>query len=397
MKKVILLLAGVIFFNGCALFHFFQPSAQNKILELADLKHLTLLGDPFLNVNSSLEDFSIKVDSLNTPYLVLRSTTDNLILYRYNITSLKWEIVSSNMPGAGGSSPILDISGTIPYVAYKDNSSWGQLFKFDSQISIPEAAMFTYLASSDLFDYAIAPSADQFIAFTTNIYGTNFIHVYDSSSGSWGPNPLVTNIFSANAPSDLTLLPDQDNNLFLLVNSGSGSYVAKFNKASVPQKFYFSTNIQLLSFNIDGQNNIYYFYNFIDIEYDGSVTNQIMRAYFDITPTTSPAILTPFTHEMFTNGMVFPVKQGTAASKNSPYFCYFLAGIMEGDMATLYIYRISPDGNYKKMCNVYSSKFNDTSPMIPKLAVAPDGALYVALLTQDSVTSNTSLSVYRME
>ncbi|NPV00621.1 MAG: hypothetical protein HPY53_04480 [Brevinematales bacterium] len=398
MKKTVLLLAGILFFNGCALFHFFQPSAQNKILELADLKHLTLLGDPFFNTYSTLEDFSLGVDSQNIPYLALRSTNDNIVLYKYNPGSLKWDIISSNFPGTGGSSPVLDFIGDIPYVAYQDNSSWGQLFRFDAQTPTPEVSMFTYIGIDDLFDYTILNSHDQFIAFTTNVYGTNFVRMYDTSTSVWSLNPNFTDIYYTDIPSSFTLLPDQENSVYLLAGLGTGSLLTKFNPSAAPQNFYFTNSIQLLSFNIDGGNNIYYFYNVFDMEVSGTTTNEIIEAYFDIRPTSDPAISTPHTHKMLTNGMVFPGKQYSATSKIFPYYCYFFTAQKIGDMADLNVFRIDPAGNYKKMCTAYSSGFEDTAAMIPQMAIAPDGTLYVALLTVNPAnTNNHILSVYKME
>ncbi len=377
-----LLVLSVLFFNGCAIFHFFQPSAQNKILELSDTKRLVQLGDPLKGINITSKDFSIGVNSQNVPYVVYYTTNNSLQLYYFDKGTQKWYLYNSTAAFSGGYNAILNFIGDIPYVAFKDSSQWGRIYNFAS----PTPSSLTtnaFTVGSYFFSYATLPSGKHYIAYTTNIMGSNTVELFDNSAGPFQKNFSFSGVRSMNTVDNLDIKSDRDNNIFVLAQFYSNSVMCKFDAGNTLTKYPFDNNMMGTSFAIDGGNNIYYFYHHYDIAY-------VFKTYYDIRNTGNPSIDNYFANVFMTNGGVMFGPQTVAASKTTPYYCYCFALQLFSYDTNISIFRVAPDGAFKNIC-IVQSNFSLMSDIIMKMTVAPDGTLYMG-----SINSNAQNGLHLM-
>jgi len=387
VRQSILLGIFAVLLSSCAIFHFFQPAVQNKILDIADTKRLVQLGDPLTGINTAAKDFSVGVNSQNVPYVVYYTTNNSLQLYYYDKGTQKWTLSSTTAAFSGGYNAILNFISDSPYVAFKDSSQWGRIYTFGSPTASPLFAN-AFTVGSYFFSYTTTPSGFHYIAYTTNIMGSNTVELFDNSAGSFQKNFSFSGVRSMNTVDNLDIKSDRDNNIFVLAQFNSNAVMCKFDTGNTLTKYPFDGDMMGISFAIDGGNNLYYFYHHYDMAY-------IFKAYYDVRGTGNPSIDSYYARELLTNGGVMFGQQTVAASKNAPYYCYcFTLQVFPAD-TNISIFRVAPDGAFKNICLVYSN-FSLMNDINLRMTVAPDGTLYMGSI-RSNAQNGLHLIISKME
>jgi len=375
MRKLFFLFTAVMLFGACQLFHFFSPAVQNSIIDLSDSYEFVQVGQTFSNVaGSGVIPYSINVDANNNPYLVFQNNYNTIDLFMYSKSVQSWVLRSTNSAPNMMYDPVLNFSGTTPYIAYRVSGNPSFLYNF----STPHAS---YIA--DFFydypaymDFVITPSGKQIVAGYQNNAGSNWVYIIDIGVSS---NILLF----TNTIDMISLEAAQDGTVFLLINFSAPSILYKLSGSSVVDAYPFEMSTFGISMAIDGANNIYTTYHW------WLNTNSV---YYDIRPLSDPALPVFYTKTFLEAGAVFNGKQGCAATKNAPHYFYTFAGVITPSETNISIMRLSPDENIR---NVQTLTTNISVMMNYKMVCAPDGTLYVALA--QNIMAINQITVWKLK
>ena len=179
-KYLLLIVPFLICLNGCTLFHFFNPAAQNKVDYYASLKGWVQIGQTFTNDVYMGSEFSLAFDSREIPYLFF-TTIDNFdTLYRYNG---EWVVENEFTNTDYKYKAVLRFDHDVPFVAVID--SMYNLGVYDYSSDYPHL-LSTYISPNvNSFDFNISPGGRMGVNFETNNVTDFFINVRLWNGSAW--------------------------------------------------------------------------------------------------------------------------------------------------------------------------------------------------------------------
>ncbi|NPV00622.1 MAG: hypothetical protein HPY53_04485 [Brevinematales bacterium] len=180
MKCYLLVLPLLIFINGCALFHFFNPAVQNEVDYYAGLKGWVQMGQTFTNDIYMGAVFSFAFDSHEIPHLFFTTTSNNDTLFRYNG---EWVVENQLTNADYRYKAVLRFKQDIPFVAVLD--SMYTLGVYDYSSGYPHL-MDTFIAGNvDYFDFSISPGGRMGVNFETNDGTSFYVNVKLWNGSAW--------------------------------------------------------------------------------------------------------------------------------------------------------------------------------------------------------------------
>jgi hypothetical protein len=351
--------------NGCTLFHFFNPAAQNKVDYYASLKGWVQIGQTFTNDVYMGSEFSLAFDSHEIPHLFFTTTSNNDTLFRFNGD---WVVENEFTNYQYNYKTVLRFDGDNPYVAIKDNAYTLTVYDYSSEYP---HALTSYIALNiDTFDFNISPSGKLAVNFATNNGAMYYIQIRTWDGGAWvlpSPFPLqdtasyVSSLYLEFYGERIYSFMCMDTNTLIDFDKGTGFSIS-------------SVNCSPLLAKIAG-NKIFYIYN----------TGE-PNVYFHIEDVTSAGYSTNLSTLLRTNSYALPDCPTLTGTGTSPYKAYC---ILSDITATNYIVaEITEDNQVRFLGNVpVHGNYNFG------LYATPYGALY--LVAANVFPGSESLQVFR--
>jgi hypothetical protein len=359
-RGLVLFVGFIVVLSSCAIFHFFQPGAQNNIQQLADKKGWILLGEPIENAAYSAGDFSFDVSPDGVPYLLTRNTNFVAVLYRFDGT---WSAVSSFSGYVVQNRPILHFVNGCPIVAMKFDNNKGEIYDFCQ--NPPTLSSSTPFGSNfSLFDFNKDHSENIYTVFDTNagMYGM-IISKLSNSYGWVAPAGYGFSFFSMPIVY-IKLDFSADNHPYVLwVTNNYHNLTYQMNDNTwTTTSFGFSG--YYFHYGISPDNKMFLIYQ--------NTTNTLYYDIFDLSASVAPTLYTqPF---FSNNGCIMDSSPfSVAVSKTSPPAAYILVHYFIGSDTVHSILKLNSDGSVVVTPNI--PEMNNSGEA--KLYAAPDGSIYL--------------------
>jgi hypothetical protein len=352
-----------IVLNGCTLFHFFNPAAQNEINYYASLKGWVQMGQTFSTDTYSGGEFSFACDSRGIPYLFFATASNLDTLFRYEG---EWVVKNESTNFGTFTKAVLRFKQDIPFVAIQDSSS--SLGVFDYFSDYPSLQN-TYIAPIvDNFDFNISPSGKLVVVFETNNGTGYFVNVKSWNGSSWNTSAPFSENYTLNFIDNIYLEFYGESIYYFLCENYTAIYFDNGGPASS------SVNYSPLLAKIAGDK-VFYVYSTGD-----------PNVYYHVENVSAGGYNTNISTLLRTNSYALTSHPTLTATKNAPYKAYCILADITGTNYS--VAEISIDKTVKFLDGFPVSGYYNFG-----LYTSPGGALY--LVAAHTFAGNESLQVFR--